>query len=90
MKKSIRIMGIVLAAIVVLVVVTAVIIGLFADRAVKMGVEAAGTKALNVGVRVGDAELSIMGGKVGLKNLVIDNPPGYQNKQLRKRSRGFG
>jgi hypothetical protein len=82
MKKTIKAVRIILLVIVILVVVIAVAINLFADRALKIGIETAGTKALNVGVSVGDVDLAIMKGTLGLENLVINNPPGYQHKQL--------
>lgn len=82
MKKSLKVLRIVLLAVVVLVVAGVVLVHLFADRALKIGIETAATKTLNVGVSVEDVDLSIMGGKVGLQNLLIDNPPGYQHKQL--------
>jgi hypothetical protein len=82
MKKLRKIVTIVLAVIVVLVVVVVVLVNLFADRAVKIGIESAATKALNVGVSVDDVKLSIMAGKLALGNLVINNPPGYQYDKL--------
>ncbi|MHC4619413.1 MAG: AsmA family protein [Planctomycetota bacterium] len=82
MKKALKILRIVLAAIVVLAVLAVVLIHVFADRAVKVGIEAGGTKALNVGVSVGDVDLSIMGGRIGLQNLSINNPPGYEYDRL--------
>ncbi|MHC4575310.1 MAG: AsmA family protein [Planctomycetota bacterium] len=82
MKKSFRALRSVLVVVVVLIVVVALAVGLFADRAVKAGIEAGGKKALNVGVSVGDVDLSIMGGRIGFQNLSIDNPPGYQHDKL--------
>ena len=68
--------------ILILVVVAAIVISLFVDRALKIGIETAGTKALGVGVNVGDVDLSILGGRLGFENLVIDNPPGYKHEKL--------
>jgi len=82
MKKPFKIVRIVLLVVVILVIVVAVAIHLFADRAVKIGIEKAGSKALNVGVKVQDVDLSILGGSIGLENLAIDNPPGYQHEKL--------
>ncbi len=82
MKKLRKVLIIILAVIVVLVVVVVVLVNLFADRAVKIGIESAATKALNVGVSVDDVKLSIMAGKLALGNLVINNPPGYQYDKL--------
>jgi hypothetical protein len=82
MKKPLKTLRIILAAVVFLVVLAVVLINVFADRAVKAGIEAGGSKALNVGVRVGDVDLSIMRGRIGFQNLSIDNPPGYQHEKL--------
>jgi hypothetical protein len=82
MKKSFRILRIVLAVVVVLIIAAVVLVHLFADRAVKMGIQTGGSKALNVGVSVDDVDLSILAGKIGFKNLVIDNPPGYEHEKL--------
>jgi hypothetical protein len=68
MKKARKVVRIVLLAVVILVIVVAAAIRLFADRAVKMGIEKAGSKALNVGVK--------------FQNLAIDNPPHYQQEKL--------
>jgi len=82
MKKLPKALRIILLIILILVVIAVVAIDLFADRALKIGIEAAGTKALNVGVSVADVDLAIMKGKLGLENLVINNPPGYQHRKL--------
>ena len=79
MLKALRI---VLLAILVLVIAALVLIDIFGERAVKMGIEAAATKTLNVGVSIDEVELSIMGGKLGIKNLSINNPTGYQHEKL--------
>jgi hypothetical protein len=82
MKKSLKIIYTVAAVIAVLLIVAVIAIHLFADSAVKMAIESAGTKALQVKVAVDDVDLSILGGKLGFQNLVIDNPPGYKHKRL--------
>jgi hypothetical protein len=82
MKKPLKILYIILSTVVVLLIVVLIAITLFAGSAVKIGVETAGTKALSVPVTLGDADLSILRGKLRLQNLVIDNPPGYQHDKL--------
>ncbi|UCE98951.1 MAG: AsmA family protein [Planctomycetota bacterium] len=82
MKKALQVVRVILLAIVILVVVVVVAINIFAERALKMSIEAAATKTLNVGVSVGNIDLSIMGGKLGISNLLISNPPGYQHDRL--------
>ena len=82
MKKSLKIIYTVAAVVVILLIIVVIAINLFADSAVEMAIESAGTKALQVGVAVDSVNLSILGGKIGFKNLVIDNPPGYKHEKL--------
>jgi len=82
MKKLRKMLIALLGAVVILLAIVVVLVNLFADRAVKIGIETAATKALNVGVSVDDVKLSIMAGKLTLGNLVINNPPGYQYDKL--------
>jgi hypothetical protein len=82
MKKSLKTVSIVLLAVLILAAVVAIAIDIFAERALKTGIEVAATKALNVRVSVGKVDLSIMAGKLGIGNLLINNPPGYQYDKL--------
>jgi hypothetical protein len=82
MKKSIKTTSIVLLAVLTLVAVVVIAIDIVADYALKAGVEVAATKTLNVGVSVGEIDLAIMAGKLGISNLLINNPPGYQHDKL--------
>ena len=82
MKKLCTMLSIILSAIVILIVVAALAVGLFADNALGVAIESAGTKALNVGVSVSKVDLSILRGKLGIRDLVINNPPGYQHDTL--------
>jgi hypothetical protein len=82
MKKSLKIIYAIAAVIAVLLIVVVIAINLFADSAVKMAIEKAGSKTLQVAVAVDSVNLSILGGKIGFQNLVIDNPPGYKNEKL--------
>jgi uncharacterized protein involved in outer membrane biogenesis len=82
MKKSLKTVSIVLLAVLILAAVVAIAIDVFAERALKTGIEVAATKALNVRVSVGKVDLSIMAGKLGIGNLLINNPPGYQYDKL--------
>ena len=72
----------VLGAGLILIILAVVAVNLFADYAVRVGIETAATKTLNVGVSVSNVDLSIMGGKLALQNLLINNPPGYQHDKL--------
>ncbi|MCH8118733.1 MAG: AsmA family protein [Planctomycetes bacterium] len=82
MRKTLKALRVILLAILILVVIAVVAVNLFADYAVRVGIETAATKTLNVGVSVGNVDLSIMAGKLTLKNLLINNPPGYQHEKL--------
>ena len=82
MNRALKILRVIVLAILVLVAMIVVAVNLFADRAVRAGIESASTKALNVEVSVSDADLSIMSGKLVLQNLLIGNPPAYQHDTL--------
>jgi hypothetical protein len=82
MKKSLKAVWVILLAVLILAAVVAIAIDIFVERALKTGIEVAATKALNVGVSVGKVDLSIMAGKLGISNLLINNPPGYQYDKL--------
>jgi len=82
MKKKTKIVKVVLLAVLALIVVVVIAVGIFAERVLKTGIEVAATKALNVRVSVGDVDLSIMAGKLGIGNLSINNPPGYQYEKM--------
>ena len=81
MKKMPKILYIVFGAILILIVAV-LAVDIFADHALKLGIETAATKTLNVGVSVADVDLAILAGKLGLNNLLINNPPGYQHDRL--------
>jgi hypothetical protein len=82
MKKLLKLVVTIIVVLVVLAVLGVVGVALFADRAVKAAVESAGTKTLNVGVKVEKADASILGGSVGLQKIAVANPPGYQGASL--------
>jgi hypothetical protein len=88
MKKPLKKLKFILLIIVILIVVAIVAINLYADSAVKWGIETAGTKTLGVGVKLDSANLGIFGGTLGLKELIVDNPKEYQNPHLLELSKG--
>ena len=77
--KALKSIGIIVLVLVVLVVI---LIHLFGDRALRAGIETAATKTLGVDVTIGDLSLSLLRGKLELRDLVIDNPSGYQHPEL--------
>jgi len=82
MKLINKILEYMLLIIVVLLVISIVIILFVGQYLIKVGVETAATKALNVGVDINDLDLSIFNGTLGIDGLVIKNPPGYNYKNL--------
>jgi uncharacterized protein involved in outer membrane biogenesis len=84
MRKLIRALLSLIVVLIVLAVIGIVGVILFADKAVKTAVETAGTKTLNVNVTVGKANASLLTGAVGLQDVSVANPPGYQGAALLK------
>jgi len=88
MRKLFRSLKLILVVLAVVIIVAVLAVNLFADGAVRVAVEAAGTKALSVGVELGGAKLSIMGGALSLHDVIVANPPGYQHDTFLTLSRG--
>ncbi|MBN1361401.1 MAG: AsmA family protein [Sedimentisphaerales bacterium] len=88
MKKLIRSIVRLVVALVVAVILGAIVVKLFADQAVRVAVEKAGSRALDVPVEVEKARLSILSGTLDLRDLTVANPPGYQGKSLLTLDRG--
>lgn len=88
MKKKLKKLRIILLTVVLLILIAVVAIKLYADRAVKWGIETAGTKTLDVNVKVDDVKLGILSGTLGLKELIIDNPKEYTSQHLLELSKG--
>ncbi len=88
MRKLLKSIKWIVVVVLVLIVIGVVGVNLFADSAVRVAVETAGTKALSVGVEVDKADLSIMSGSLDLRDVTVANPPGYQDNTLLKLSQG--
>ncbi len=84
MKKPVlrKILTSVLLAIVILIITALVLIHLFGGLALKVGIETAGTKALNVGVSLDDVSFSLLAGSIDMQDLVISNTAGYEHENL--------
>ncbi|MCI0498925.1 MAG: AsmA family protein [Planctomycetales bacterium] len=63
----------------VLIAAVAILIKLYGNQAVKIGIEKASRFALKVDTRLGGVNLFILGGTLDLNNLEIDNPEGYEH-----------
>ena len=81
MTKKI-IMKFVVIPIVVLLLVLVVVFLVAGNTLIKKGIETAGSATLGVPVTVKSVNLSLLRGRVGIKGLVIKNPPGYANDTL--------
>lgn len=75
---------IVRAFLVVMLLVVAVLLGVlfYADRIVQIGVEKVGTTALGVDTTLRSVDLSITSGSLGMQNLKIANPPGFETPEM--------
>lgn len=82
MRRLIKAILFLVVVLVVLAVVGIVGAVLFADRVVRTAVETAGTRTLNVRVDVGRANASLLSGTVGLHEITVANPAGYQGAAL--------
>lgn len=82
MKKSLKIMRIIVLVVLILIVSVVVLIHLFGNSVLKRGIETSASRTLGVGVSIDDMDFSILGGSVGFQNLVVDNPPDYQHDKL--------
>ncbi len=74
--------SIIVLCIIILALVLWVVLYSLGGYLLKTGIETAGTKALGVPVEVGDVQLSILKGTIGITDLVVKNPPGYTHKDL--------
>jgi uncharacterized protein involved in outer membrane biogenesis len=79
-----------LGILILLVVAVAAVLGVdfFADSAVRMAIDRAGTKALKVPVDVDRASLSIFTGTLDIEDMTVDSPSGYDQKTLLDLSQG--
>lgn len=78
MKKLLKIVGV----LVILLVVALVACVIYIDSVARSGVEYAATRALGVQTTVGSMDVSILGSRVEMENLVVQNPQGYDAKNF--------
>lgn len=78
MKGGLKIAGIVIAAIIIL----AVIISFSINGLIRSGVETAGSSALGVDVKLGGADLSLLGGRMAMSDFKVANPKGFATDSL--------
>jgi len=82
MKSAKKIITYVAVSIVVILLVLIVGFHIFGAGMIKAVVEKTASSTLGVPVTVKSINLSILQGKVGIKGLVVNNPPGYANETL--------
>ena len=78
MKKAKRILLSMGIGLLVLIIVAAIVVGLFLDKIVKAGVERVGPKITQTTVTVDAVNLSLLTGSARVKNLVVGSPEGYK------------
>ncbi len=78
MKLFIKLIGLLL----VLVLVAGAAVILYSDTLVQKGIEKGGETALGVATRVGNVDISLMGGEATMSQLRIANPPGFSAPQF--------
>ncbi|MGA2172870.1 MAG: hypothetical protein ABSG82_07665 [Sedimentisphaerales bacterium] len=82
MKTKKTILKFVVLPLAILLVVLVTAFFLVGTTLIKTGIEVAATKTLGVPVTIKNVNLSILRGKVAIRGLVVENPPGYANKTL--------
>jgi hypothetical protein len=82
MKTKKIVLNFVVLPLVILLVVIIAAFYLVGAGLIKSGIEKAASSALGVPVTIKSIDLSIFQGHVGIKGLVVKNPPGYANETL--------
>src|SRR6056297_1339928 len=85
-KRKMKLTGKLIKLIVLIVIAALVLIVagayFFGERAVEAAIETRATQALNVGVKVGDVDISVFAGEMGINGLTVNNPAGYSKDHL--------
>jgi hypothetical protein len=87
-KKGGKLFKNIILVIVFLLLVGIVIFSITVDGAVRTAVEYGGKKTMQVEVYCGDADVSFLTGGLKLRNIDVNNPPGYNHKYLLKLKSG--
>ncbi|MFZ0035153.1 MAG: hypothetical protein WAK60_09235, partial [Sedimentisphaerales bacterium] len=82
MKTKKIVLNYVVLPIVILLVILIAAFFFVGTTLIKSGIEKAASSTLGVPVTIKDIDLSILRGHVGIKGLVVKNPPGYTNETL--------
>ncbi len=84
MKPIKKIIGKVISIIILLILIFIGLFVLFGERAIKVAIETAGTKALNVDVSVEGLDLSLLRGQMEITGLNVANPAGFKMPYILK------
>jgi hypothetical protein len=82
MKTKKIVLNYIVLPLVILLIVLVAVFFLVGTSLIRSGVEKAASSTLGVPVTIKGIDLSILQGYVGIKGLVIKNPPGYANENL--------
>ena len=77
MKAVNKILKLAALLVIVLLLILGVLFYAFAGYLVKIGIETAATKELEVGVEVDDIDISILKSFIRIEGLTVKNPAGY-------------
>ena len=89
MKLSNKVIKFAVLPILVLLVVLWGLTSFLSGAIVKAGVESAATKSLGVVVNIDDIDISILKSDLEINGLIVNNPPGYTNKNLLELNQGY-
>jgi len=78
MKSVKKMLGKIASVVVIIIIVLIGLFIVFGERAIKVAIETAGTKALNVAVKVDDVDLSLIKGQMKISGLEVANPAGFK------------
>lgn len=82
MKVRYKTISVIILCVIILTLILWGFFYLLGEYLLKAHIETAGAKTLGVAVEVGELQLSIRKGMIGIRNLVVKNPPGYAHKEL--------
>lgn len=82
MKLAVKLVKWAIVPVIVLLVVLCVALCFFGGYILKVGIETAATKALNVGVDIDGLDISLLKSTVEINGLIVRNPPGYTYENL--------
>lgn len=89
MKKVQKILLGIVVVLLVLIIALVVVVKMYGNQALRVGIEKGSQKALKVDTRLEAITLKIFGGELDIKNFEIDNPQGYEQTTFMKLGHGY-